>query len=702
MGAASTLSEGELCDKCQVFRLSKGRFTSSPFDEKRMYQLGSFADVTLRTYCSLCQFISQAFRNGPTPPSAVDGARVQGSWNQISDGSPNACLTIWLMPRSEDNGIPFNIRLVGDDDAPIAGSGRLISDSAIDPLMVTAWMSICQAHHECGNVALRFRHLRTLPPGFMLIDVVDLRLVKTTTVNRFIALSYVWGNSVKFKTVTSNVEDLKRENGLGHVWDQLNPTIRDAITFTRKLGERHIWIDSLCILQDNAENSQANIGAMDTIYQQAHLVIAAADDKAVEEGLRGVTKTRTPIQHQVEIRPGLRVLGVFNHSTYLDRSIYESRGWTFQEEHLSTRTLIFVNNQVYFSCMSHVFNEDVNPPSNFGADHSLLSAHISKRFIREGVQPTILYFKAVQAYTTRKLTYPELDMLNAFRGVGNVLSDQLATVSICGLPEGIFDLALLWQPVGHFKRRRGSGPSWSWTGWDGPVHWIGDTLALASYGYSATKEQEQTLVMDWLKERTWINWKRLSTSKGNKLVPLTVEDAKHSLNEDVGYDSAAPNKKSRYGRNIANRDPIIASYASQQTVQPQIATPNHISHWSPSAEGEFLCFYTLTAKFRIQHSGHYLRYGSIDPTYDFLMLSEANYYCDWGRPHENHPYKKFYGMGPDWAEFHVMMVEWKQWQPEGDGNQVTTAERVGIGRVLKEAVKDAWDEGPVWKEIVLG
>jgi hypothetical protein len=143
-----------------------------------------------------------------------------------------------------------------------------------------------------------------------------------------------------------------------------------------------------------------------------------------------------------------------------------------------------------------------------------------------------------------------------------------------------------------------------------------------------------------------------------------------------------------------------------------------------------LIFKTVVVTYRIQASKAYLRYGSMDPvwvpngrivflllnkdeavsgyvlldetwksrdmsTQDFLLLSEANYYCDWGRPHENHPYKKFYGL-EEWEEYHVMMVSWRMLD-----TGVRVAERVGLGRLLKEAVKDTYGNGPEVRDIVL-
>jgi hypothetical protein len=75
------------------------------------------------------------------------------------------------------------------------------------------------------------------------------------------------------------------------------------------------------------------------------------------------------------------------------------------------------------------------------------------------------------------------------------------------------------------------------------------------------------------------------------------------------------------------------------------------------------------------------------------VLSDANYDSPgYGRPHEAHPYTKYYGT-EDYEEFHVMMIKW---------GEHGIAQRVGLGRLHGEAVGDAWGKGAVWKEIRLG
>jgi hypothetical protein len=387
-------------------------------------------------------------------------------------------------------------------------------------------------------------------------------------------------------------------------------------------------------------------------------------------------------------------------------------------------------------CPSHVYAEDIHEGNEVGPDQLLRFPDIATRYIREGQSQSVMYFRAVQAYTLRSLTFPS-DTLNAFSGIGAVLSQALSTPMIYGIPASIFDLALLWQPAGKMSRKEGF-PSWSWAGWYGAVQWNGDTMELASYGPLPDPKQEQEVITTWLRMRTWIEWKFRDKNAIEKPV-WDPEREKRIGNifwpssgskqaSNIGYDSGTATGTNPFGRH-SGYDHFISDYRSRHLL-PSAACPC-LQDIPDSLQP--IRFQTLSVRFHIGPSNSYLRYGSIDPPwepngrvifllynedlrpcgyvllddiwkskfcagepYEFLLLSEANYYCEWRRPHEDHPYKKFYGF-KDYEEFHIMMIEWK-----GVGKVDTrVAERVGLGRVLKEAIRNANDKNVVWKEIIL-
>jgi hypothetical protein len=97
-------------------------------------------------------------------------------------------------------------------------------------------------------------------------------LVTTGQRDRYVALSHCWGGRNECITTKSTYEVYQRAIKLS----SLSKTFQDAVRITHTLGMHYLWIDSLCILQDNEadwENEAANMGL---IYEDASCTIAAA------------------------------------------------------------------------------------------------------------------------------------------------------------------------------------------------------------------------------------------------------------------------------------------------------------------------------------------------------------------------------------------------------------------------------------------
>lgn len=66
--------------------------------------------------------------------------------------------------------------------------------------------------------------------------------------------------------------------------NSLPKSFQDAVTVTRKLHIRYLWIDSLCIIQDDNEDWERESSRMASIYQNAHVTIAATAAENSQEG----------------------------------------------------------------------------------------------------------------------------------------------------------------------------------------------------------------------------------------------------------------------------------------------------------------------------------------------------------------------------------------------------------------------------------
>ncbi|KAH6692361.1 heterokaryon incompatibility protein-domain-containing protein [Plectosphaerella plurivora] len=421
---------------------------------------------------------------------------------------------------------------------------------------------------------------------FGVIDVIDMRLMELPVIrgtpSRYVALSYVWGENEgldkpHYKTTRANVMKHIQSQGLKKAWNLLPKTIRDVILLVNRLGERYLWIDSLCIVQDSASSWELNAKSMHLVYGNAYFTVCAADGDA-ETGLLAAdvstwmdsttttidgtssftpsTKARTS-SLSAEVAPGVRIIASRPAEAVIQGSRWSQRGWTFQERMLSRRCLIFIEGQVYFQCRSSLISQHIFPDHGGSSNDKNWSLEWTNSPLRtlEGLKRKAFWFymKCVSLYTGRHLTKPQ-DVLAAFSGISWLLKQQMQAALFYGLPMSHFDLALLWTPIEPLERRRHMAdfPSWSWAGWDGgKAEYAADMLdgALSN-------------VQEWLRHHTWILW-YLRDFEGN-LRPLWDRDI---LNED---QSGERRWGGYAGRNMQPNQVRIAEHDSDMPHTPYI------------------------------------------------------------------------------------------------------------------------------------
>ncbi|KAK3346491.1 hypothetical protein B0T25DRAFT_462037, partial [Lasiosphaeria hispida] len=94
------------------------------------------------------------------------------------------------------------------------------------------------------------------------IDVREERLVDITAPERYVALSYVWGQAPSFRLLRGNLARLCESGGLGAIQSELSQTTMRLVAL---MGERYLWIDALCLVQDDGQDMTHGIENMDTI-----------------------------------------------------------------------------------------------------------------------------------------------------------------------------------------------------------------------------------------------------------------------------------------------------------------------------------------------------------------------------------------------------------------------------------------------------
>ncbi|EPE29417.1 hypothetical protein GLAREA_00577 [Glarea lozoyensis ATCC 20868] len=347
---------------------------------------------------------------------------------------------------------------------------KLIDPAWIDIEMLGHWLRTCDSEH--GEMCSRPLGVdsSTLARPALLIDVKKKCLTWTESSFRYACLSYVWGGSATLKTVKDNLQCLLELNSLKDRQDEIPRTIRDTIGLVEQLNIQYLWVDALCVVQDDVESKHTQIQAMAGIYANAYLTIVAASGWDADHGLRGIQGVTEPRQVSSFSK------GDFQENLQPFDSIWYSRGWTFQELALSPRKLMFQYKVAIWECNKSAWNEASLLANQ--ARHS--GSHIAQSRISPWKPMSLtefpdiaLYIRLVSRYVTRKLTYPS-DGLHAITGLLSLLSSSFPGRFISGLPEMFFDAALLWQPEEVMQRRRApslveSPPSWSWVAWEGKI-----------------------------------------------------------------------------------------------------------------------------------------------------------------------------------------------------------------------------------------
>lgn len=245
-------------------------------------------------------------------------------------------------------------------------SPRTESDEAL--AVAREWIETClsSAHKSCRSPS-------SPPLPTRIVDVQDIDVVKVAELGEgstgsYLCLSHCWGSEQPTRTMRENLA-VHRTRGISV--QALPKTFRHAALLTRRLGFRYLWIDSLCIVQDDPADWKAESAKMAQIYQNAVVTLAATTACGSIDGLYVDTPTysvtgsstvsgkpytlffREKIDHHIEnaneIPGGTSNPGMGSRSTN-ERHPLLTRAWVFQERLLSTRMLHFGPYELFFEC----------------------------------------------------------------------------------------------------------------------------------------------------------------------------------------------------------------------------------------------------------------------------------------------------------------------------------------------------------------
>ena len=280
-------------------------------------------------------------------------------------------------------------------------------------------------------------------------------------------------------------------------FELLPNSFRDAIEITRQLGFRYLWIDALCIVQNDTEDWAQEAGKMASYYGLSTLMISA---NAAEDSSKGILNPRkashSPVLGQGK-RGFLCPIPLQSHID-IDRSVLATRGWAAQERMLAPRVLHYTKQQMIWECAYGIFyeasdDEGHRPYHNAMYTKSKCQHFVTKAFSQEdtvphyqdhntkmpgrGFEDTSLerietWHRCIAMYSSRSLTVPN-DKLHAIAGVAKMLnhSGQLGEY-LAGIWSTHLAYSLSWKSkLGNLSSPPSyTAPSWSWASVKGGVN----------------------------------------------------------------------------------------------------------------------------------------------------------------------------------------------------------------------------------------
>lgn len=257
----------------------------------------------------------------------------------------------------------------------------------------------------------------------------------------YAALSYCWGPPEDARSQPKTLSSTLDENLKDIGFDTLSPVLKDAVEVTQALGIPYLWIDALCILQDDVSDWQRECSQMGHIYNKAQVTIIAASSRTCREGFLQPRRHGLRLPYQSARRPDVKGSFIIHLShvypeeglTFsllsdaffkdLNHSRWSRRGWTFQENATSNRRILFGNEDVHVTCSTSVVSR--NGPSTYDYPRPLeVLQQADPKSQYDAWGRLMLYYARFNQFS---FTRPA-DVLPALSGLariyGNVLQDH--------------------------------------------------------------------------------------------------------------------------------------------------------------------------------------------------------------------------------------------------------------------------------------
>ena len=338
-------------------------------------------------------------------------------------------------------------------------SGDTASDRAL--ALVRRWLEGCHKAHKMCRTAVEAGCLPTRVLGIGQNGTPqDIRLYETNAEKQpYVCLSHCWGDADIIRLTKENHDSLKK----GIRWESLPRTFLDAVIMTYKLGVKYLWIDSLCIIQDDDDDWNREAMSMHKIYSHSYLTLAASRGATPHVGMFTSTDShydtrKLPFFEGIHNATEYTMRRKIQHTGLVDSFPLLNRAWVFQERILSPRVLHFGPQELEWECL-----EDDDCECTFSRSAKAVTwltksmePKKTQRFFlptasaeeKEKANAFAAWRKTVMDYSKLHLTH-EKDVLIALAGISHCYSKVIGAPVVAGLIMKNLPSQLAWHTEDH-------------------------------------------------------------------------------------------------------------------------------------------------------------------------------------------------------------------------------------------------------------
>ena len=314
-------------------------------------------------YCALCLLLHRGISKFVSTDDAdFEFSRV-GSSIACSALSGQPVATIYTLPKFENTlaGIQLSLPVLSEP-----GSHFNINT-------IREWIRSCDQSHSCVPRNINFLPTRLLDVGDEYSSSVRLTCIdrEHTTSGKYLALSHRWGSpttNTLFRTLKSNLATFKKAIEVA----DLPKTFQHAVKISRKIDIRYLWIDSLCIVQDDPKDWDHESRLMEQVFSSAYATIAATCASGTNDGFLKVRPERLSVKMAKGDSSYFVCEAMDSFHKDVDQADLNKRGWVLQERALSRRTIHFTETQCYWECGGGVRCETLTKMKKYVTQQKLL------------------------------------------------------------------------------------------------------------------------------------------------------------------------------------------------------------------------------------------------------------------------------------------------------------------------------------------